>query len=112
MKRLLDHDPLTGVQTWFEHDELTDVSTIQTVQDVEPYIEIAKTLRNDDDYTKKGMKNSFVHFAILPAMIQQKMIVEHGIDPLRKEHQQAAYKLIEQHFPAFKVTSIRHRPKG
>ena len=112
MKRLLDYDRDTQVQTWFEHDELTDVSTIHTVQDVEPFLEVAKTLRNDEDYTKKGMKKSFVHFAILPIMIQQKMIVEDGIDPLRKEHQQAAYRLIEAKYPAFKVTNIRHRPKG
>ena len=112
MKRLLDHDPLTGNTSWFEHDELTDISTIHTVADVEPILEVCKTLRNDADYTKKGMKRSFVHFAILPPIIQQKMMVEDGIDPLKTEHQQAAWRLIETKYPAFKVTNIRHRPKG
>jgi hypothetical protein len=112
LKRLLDYDHLTEVQTWFEHDELTDVTTISQVQDVEPFLEVAKILRNDDGYTREGMKKSFVHFAILPIMIQQKMMTEDGIDPLKTEHQQAAFKLIQEKYPAFKVTNIRHRPKG
>jgi hypothetical protein len=53
-----------------------------------------------------------VHFAILPAAIQLKMLVEDGVDCLRKEDQKAAFRLIQEKYPAFKVTNIRHRPKG
>lgn len=112
MKRLLDYDDLTGTQTWFEHDELTDVSTIHTVADVEPLIEVCKDLRNNEDYTRQGMKNSFLHYAILPPSIQMKMMFEDGIDPLKKEHAKAAFRLIEEKYPAFKVTNMRHRPRG
>lgn len=39
MKRLLDHDPLTGVTEWFEYDDSNDTFTIQNEQDVSGLVE-------------------------------------------------------------------------
>lgn len=85
MKRLLDYDPLTGITQYHHYDELTKVSTIETIQDMEPFIEMAKDLQNDSEYSKKGMKNEWWHAATIPVLIQEQWMKE-GIDLYNKDH--------------------------
>lgn len=57
-KRLLDVDPLTGITTYFEHDHRTGTNTIETVQDMEPFLDrskmLAKTLNKKEDWWAVG----------------------------------------------------------
>lgn len=46
-RRLFDHDPLTGMTEYFHFDEETGGFTMETVQDVEPHIEVAKWCYNN-----------------------------------------------------------------
>ena len=46
-KRFFDTNPLTGATEWFHYDPDTDGFVIETVQDVEPLIEVNKALHND-----------------------------------------------------------------
>ncbi len=85
MKRLIDVDPLTGIETWHHFDTTTGLTTIETVQDVEPYLEYNKFRRNDDDYKKQGMKNEFWHVARIPIVVQEQWLRE-GIDIYNKDH--------------------------
>lgn len=85
MKRLLDYDPLTGITQWHHFDEMTGKTTIETVQDVEPFIEMNKKMRNDADYSRRGMKNEFWHVATIPIVVQEQWLKE-GIDIHNNDH--------------------------
>lgn len=65
-KRLLDYDPITGVTQYFHFDELTNETHIETVQDASREVEQSRALQNDDDYTRRGMKNDMLHYAHIP----------------------------------------------
>ena len=63
-KRLLDYDPFTGLIQYIHHDDLTDTTTIETVQDtaqLNKEVEASKDLQNDSSYTQQGMKNVTHH---------------------------------------------------
>ena len=46
MKRLLDYDADTGIQTWHDYDHHTKETVIAEVQDVAPVLEANKAARN------------------------------------------------------------------
>ena len=108
MKRLIDIDPLTGIQTWHHYDPLTDETVIHEIQDVEPYLERAKQLRNDEDYSKDGIKNSMWHYAHIPAIFVTKLLTEHGLDVFNKDHAKAVFKILNREYPALKTTRGTH----
>lgn len=85
MKDLLDIDPLTGVETWHHYDPVTDATTIESRQDVEPFLEANKVLSNTD-YSQQGIKESWWHVASLPMVVIEKWKVEDGIDVFNKNH--------------------------
>ena len=71
-KRFLDYDPFTGLITNFHYDELTDETHIETIQtdfQLNRELEAAKELKNDADYTRKGMNNDMLHYGHIPAGI-------------------------------------------
>lgn len=45
-RRLFEADPLTGITEYFHYDPETDGFAIEYVQDVEPILELSKTLYN------------------------------------------------------------------
>lgn len=93
MKRLLDHDELTGVATWFVGDD--DPETFHTIitQDVEPFIERNKALQNTGrEYWKAG--GDFRHEATIPVGVQMKWLTEKGVDVYNPDHQKAVIKLL------------------
>lgn len=49
MKRLFDHDPLTGITEWFHMEDGDDSFTIQTTQDAAPLIEANREHFNQFD---------------------------------------------------------------
>lgn len=85
MKRLVDVDPLTGIQTWHEYDHDTEKTIIERVQDVQPFIDRNKALANEGDYKKKGIQNSWMHAATIPNVIIEQWLKE-GIDVFNKDH--------------------------
>lgn len=86
MKKLLDYDPLTGVTQYFHHDEMTGKWGIETIQDVDPILDMNKAAQNDESYSRHGIKNEFWHFARVPIVIQEKWLREDGIDIFNKDH--------------------------
>lgn len=70
MKRLLEHDSFTGLTQYIHYDELTDETHIETVQDetrLNAELDASRSLQNDDDYTRKGMKAEMLHYAHIPS---------------------------------------------
>lgn len=69
-KRFLDYDPFTGLAQYIHYDAATDETHIETVQDatrLNNEVDASKSLQNDDDYTKAGLKNEMLHYAHIPA---------------------------------------------
>lgn len=93
-RRLLDHDPESRISTWHSYDEHTDTTYIETVQDVEPWLEANKQLQNDEEYKRRGIKNEWYHVASIPIGVQYKWLKEKGVDIYNKDHWPAVRRLL------------------
>ena len=98
-KRLLSIDPLTGVQTWHYYDPVTDVTTFESCQDIEPIINMNKSLHNTD-YQKKGIKEDWMHAAQIPVIVQERWLRKFGVNIYEKEHWPWVKRLLND--PEFK----------
>jgi hypothetical protein len=106
--RILDYDALTGTTTWHEYKPDTDETVITTVQDVEPHLELAKKMRNDDDFTKKGIKKEMWLYGSLPTIIIDKMRREDGVNVFEKGQEKEVIKLLNTKYAMFKTTRGHH----
>lgn len=111
-RRLFDYDPFTGITQYFSYDEATDVSTIESWQDVEPELEACKKLQNTPEYTRMGMKREWLHVGHIPAIIIEKWIAEKGVNVYKKECLPAVFSLLNHPDYGFlKTTNLRHLMK-
>lgn len=111
-KRLLDRDPITGVETWFDYDHVKDNAVITEKQPVDHILKYCSDLRQiSDERTKVQMKKDWVHYAILPSTVQLEMKMKHGVDPWSKEDEGKRLALINSDYSKFKVTNIMHNVK-
>ena len=97
MKRLLDYDPLTGVREIFHYDQITGDVHIETQQDgVQEMLDRNKALKNDDDYTKNGIKNDMWHYSFIPIEVQLKWLIKYGRenDPMKKGNAKLLFSLL------------------
>lgn len=112
LKRLIDYDAFTGMETLFHYDEMTDETIIESRQDVSGQLEVAKSLKADDDYSKAGIKNDMWHYAHIPNGIIEKWRVEKGIDVFKDEDKKAVFKLLnDPEYSLLKTTYGYHKPK-
>ena len=111
MKRLLDHNPQTGLTEIFHYNEQTDTSTIEVVQDVSGIMDAAQKLRNDPNYSKDGIKKDWWHLAHIPDLIILKMKYEDGVDVYDRNDWQAVGRLLDTKYSNFKTTSGKHKFK-
>lgn len=114
MKRLLDYDKFSGIATYHEYNSLTNETTIQSVQDVEPYIEQSKELKKDEDYSRNGIKNEMWHYARIPLGIQMEWLKKYGKenDPMRKGNEKLLFKLVNSpDYGYLKTTNKIHIPR-
>ena len=96
MKRLFDRDDFQGITEIFHWDEATKTARIETLQDVEPILDQNKALANDDDFTKKGIKNEFWKYANIPVVVQLKWLQKYGPenDPMKKGNEKLLFRLL------------------
>lgn len=112
-RRLISSDAWTGVDTYHEHDPLTDETRIIHIGETDAVIEQNKALANDSDYTKQGIKQEFWKYASIPAIIQTKWLVEHGVDVWNPDHGPAIGRLLEDpQYRYLKCTTGYHKIKG
>lgn len=84
-RELLDYDPLTGMATYHHYDEGTDTTHVESVQDVEPILNINKIAQNEGSAFYKRDPDMW-HAATIPVSIIQKWWVEDGINVYDKHH--------------------------
>lgn len=111
-RRLLDYDPISGMSTWFDYEKSTDSMVITNEQDgshISRILDQAKAFRNDDDYSKQGIKEDWWHYARIPNGVILEMKEKHGVDLMaRKIDWKKAFKVINREYPALKVTTKTH----
>lgn len=110
MKRILSQE--NGVTEIFHHDSETDVSMIETRQDVSPDLEYTQALAKDKNYTRAGMKEGWLHYGHIPASIVLELQVKHGLNVMDPDHIKAVFRIINEKYPKFKTTEMMHNPKG
>lgn len=105
--RFLDYDPETGISRYFHWDDLTETTSIESVQDVVPHLEVNKKLYNHDDYKRHGYKSEMVHIAQIPLIVIEKWLRE-GIDVYNKDHwPKVRQKLNDPEYMYLRTTSGR-----
>jgi hypothetical protein len=95
-RRLLGYDSFTGVTEYFHHDDSTNTSYVETVQDVDTILDVTNDLRNDDEYTKKGIKDEMWHFASIPIVVQMRWLSEYGMEnwPMKPGNEKLLFRLL------------------
>lgn len=83
-KQSLGKDPLTGIESFHAYDPETDVTYIESVQNVEPIIERNKALANTE-HGAIGRKQSWWHAASIPNVVIAQWLKE-GVNFYNKEH--------------------------
>ena len=109
-KRIVDYDPMTGVTTTFDYDHSTDKTIIGYEQDVSLLLDANKALQNDEEYSKKGIKDGWWHYASYPAIIIEKWMTEYGVNVFDKDHKKKVLELTNRpEYRYLKTTTKMHR---
>lgn len=95
MKRLLDYDYFTGISTYHEYDHKTKKTTIESVQDIDPYLTLNKQIEGN-----LNKKEHWWHIGVIPnvVLIQWQKECGHKIfsrefnEYSKKQQQQAEYR--------------------
>jgi hypothetical protein len=109
---LIDFDPLSGQAIHAEWK--SDGSFIlHHSQDVRPFLERTKALQNDDDYTRKGFKEEWWHYASIPNVLIEKWKREKGVDLFNKAHRKKVFELLnDPEYRFLKATSRKHTERS
>ena len=85
MKKLINHDAVTGVSTYHEYDQSSGKTHITESQDVQKVLDYTKTLANDTSYKAKGIKSDWYHYATVPNTVIMEIKNKHGLDVFNKD---------------------------
>ena len=98
-REVIEYDPLTGVRTdYFNGEDGPGIYTEQDMTVAKAFEAVATELRNDDEYKRKGIKNSWMHAAIIPNWVYNKLISDYKIqNPLAQGKE--VKKIIQRDFP-------------
>lgn len=108
-KRLLDFDPLSREAVFWE-DKGDGIVELHHTQDVGHIIEANKMMSNDADYSRKGIKEDWWHYARIPNLVAFKWLKEEGIDIWNKNHKKKVFaKLADPEYKYLKTTTKSHR---
>lgn len=98
---LIDVDPITGMQTLLEFDEVNPRKFhIHHRQDVQPLLERNKILQNDPDYKREGIKAGMQHLASVPDIWVHYLKRRKNIDVFNKNDLPKIKQLLRD--PAYK----------
>lgn len=98
-----DYDPINQTHQYFDYDPMTGDISITTVQDVADALDILAAKRNDPEAWKKGVKESFAHYATITPVVEMEL-KKKGINIYDKNCSKRLMQEIEQNYPYLKVT--------
>jgi hypothetical protein len=111
-RRLLDFNPLSKEAVWFNYDAHTDQMTISHEQDVEPIKELTHAMATDGNYSKRGMKEDWWHYAKVPNIVIMEMKQKHGVDFFDPNHSKRVFELLNGEYRLLKTTDRTHNVRG
>ena len=89
----LSYDSFTGIKTIHHYDEMTGKTHLEYVQDVEGLVDKNKALHNTE-HQKIGIKNSWMHAATIPDIVQLQWKKKYNIDIYSEEDWPRIRKLL------------------
>lgn len=108
-KRLIDRNPITGEAVWYDFDRATDRAVITHTQDVDWILDRNKAAANDDDKTKRGIKNDWWKYATIPNVVLIDWKQRLGVDFDNPNHQKKVFALLNSpDYQYLKATSKHH----
>jgi hypothetical protein len=108
-RETLDYDPLTGVTTFFDFDEMTGDIIIQKEQDVDSILRWTKFLRNTGACdTTSAKRESWRLYAVIPPLVEYQM-VKAGLNPWSSDDAdlRKVRRYIDEHYPDLKTTDMK-----
>ena len=102
MKRILDIDRDAKQVTYHHYNHDTKVTTIETVQDVAPFLRVTQAERNRVDggamglneISRQQIKDGWWHVARVPASVQVIWRQRYGVDIFNKHQQKEVRRLL------------------
>lgn len=107
MSIIFDYNPITGVTTHFDYCPINDEITLTSEQDCTSLIDYMTQLRNNEEYSKNGIKEEWWHYATIPAIVEIELRKK-GLNIYDKNATKAILKEINQNYPALKATTKTH----
>lgn len=104
MPQFYEYDPVTNIRTDTAWDENAQEMTLIRTADVEPNLDRAKSLANEDEYRRLGIKEGWYHYAQLPPIVILQMRAK-GIDVFNRDHQKRMFEEINTNYPHLKATT-------
>ena len=102
-KRLLERDPDTGTTRWFEYDPVTKKVSIETRQDVEPILDLNKSLATEND--GYDSRRELRRVASIPNTLIYEWLEKEGIDVWNKDHWPAVARKLDSNEYAYLRTA-------
>ena len=90
MKKLLDHDELTGLTQVFHGSADGETFTIETLQDITPLIDQNKASQNE----RLNKSSEMWHAASIPSVVQVEWMTIVGVDLHNKNHWPGVKRLL------------------
>ena len=107
MPILFDFDTETGMKTTFDFDPVRDQVFLTYEQDVSGFLDRMQTVRNDESYSAKGIKEDWWYYASIPEVVELDLIKK-GLSLHNPEHMKAIIKEINTNYPYLKATTKKH----
>lgn len=90
-ERLLDHDPVSGMKTWFSSsDDNGGTWNLRYEQDVSPVLDACKSAQNDSWDKRADMW----HAASVPNVVLMEWVTKHGIEYWNPNHRDGVKRLL------------------
>lgn len=107
MPILFDYDPETGVRQFFDYDPIKDEALITYEQDVSGFLDRMNAIRNNPEFSAKGIKEDWWFYASIPTVVEMELLKK-GLKLSDKNHIPAILKEINANYPFLKATTKKH----
>jgi hypothetical protein len=96
MNRLIDYDPVTGIQTFHEYSD--GKTHITEKQDVQGILDYTTRLANDSSYKSAGIKSDWYHFATVPNVVIMEIKEKYNLDVFKNEDMPKIEKVLQRDY--------------
>lgn len=107
MPVLFDYDPVTGISQHFDYDPVSEQIHLTSSQDLTFFLEELKQKRNNPEAWKKGIKESWAHYASVPPVIEMELLKK-GLSLSNPDQYKEIFREINTNYPFLKTTTAYH----